>query len=147
MRTFHTGGIFTGETLKQLVAPFSGKIIIPTSLKTLFYRTNHGIEVLKLQQEAQIVLLDWKGNETKLFLEIGSYLYIPKTSFVYKGQLISELLNQSIVSTERKLKPIYTRTSGKVICNDTIPVYRKKKLRRRLVFLSHFFLVNAFKSI
>jgi len=133
MRTFHTGGIFTGETLKQLVAPFSGKIIIPPSLKTLFYRTNHGIEVLKLQQEAQIVLIDWKGLETKLFLEIGSYLYISKTSFVYKGQLISELLNQSIVSTERKLKPIYTRISGKVICNDIIPVYRRKKLRRRLL--------------
>ena len=134
MRTFHTGGIFTGETLKQLTAPFSGKVIIPASLKTLLYRTNHGTQVLKLQQEAEIKLVDWKGIETGLFLEIGSYLYISKTSFVYKGQLISELLNQSIVSTERKLKPIYTRTSGKVICNDIIPVYRRKgKIKRRLL--------------
>jgi DNA-directed RNA polymerase beta' subunit len=33
MRTFHTGGIFTSETVKQIISPFSGKIIIPASLK------------------------------------------------------------------------------------------------------------------
>jgi hypothetical protein len=136
MRTFHTGGIFTGETLKQIVAPFSGKIIIPNSLKTAFYRTNHGVEVLKLHQEALIKLVNWKGIETNIFLEIGSYLYISKTSFVYKGQLISEFLNQAIVSAQRKLKPIYTRISGKVICNNVIPSFRrtrKGKTRRILL--------------
>jgi DNA-directed RNA polymerase subunit beta' len=25
MRTFHTGGIFTSETVKQIISPFSGK--------------------------------------------------------------------------------------------------------------------------
>jgi DNA-directed RNA polymerase subunit beta' len=35
MRTFHTGGIFTSE-VKQIISPFSGKIIIPASLKLLF---------------------------------------------------------------------------------------------------------------
>ncbi len=136
MRTFHTGGIFTGETLKQLVAPFSGKIIIPKSLKTFFYRTNHGVEVLKLQQEAEIKLVNWKGIETTLFLEIGSYLYVSKTSFVYKGQLISEFLNQSIVSAQRKLKPIYTRIAGKVICYDLIPsLKRKRKGKTRRILL------------
>jgi DNA-directed RNA polymerase subunit beta' len=39
MRTFHTGGIFTSETVKQIISPFSGKIIIPASLKTISYRT------------------------------------------------------------------------------------------------------------
>lgn len=127
MRTFHTGGIFTGEALKQFVAPFSGKIIIPPLLKTFSFRTNHGINVLKLQQEASIKLVNWKGVETTLFLEIGSYLYISQTTFVYKGQLISEFLTQSVVSGQRKLKPIYTRISGKVLCNDVFPTFRRKK--------------------
>jgi DNA-directed RNA polymerase subunit beta' len=136
MRTFHTGGIFTGETLKQFVAPFSGKLIIPESLKTIFYRTNHGVDVLKLQQEAQIKLLNWKGIETNLFLEIGSYLYISKTTFVYKGQLISEFLNQTSVSSQRKLKPIYTRIGGKVLCEDLIPSFRKiRKGKTRRILL------------
>lgn len=127
MRTFHTGGIFTGETLKQIVAPFSGKIILPETLKTFSYRTNHGVNVLKLQQEATIKLINWKGIETSLFLEIGSYLYISNTTFVYRGQLISEFLAQSVVSAQRKLKPIYTRMSGKVICDNLIPMLRRKR--------------------
>jgi hypothetical protein len=127
MRTFHTGGIFTGEALKQFVAPFSGKIIIPPMLKTFSFRTNHGINVLKLQQEASIKLINWKGIETTLFLEIGSYLYLSKTTFVYKGQLISEFLTQSLASGQRKLKPIYTRISGKVLCNTSFPTFRRKK--------------------
>ena len=136
MRTFHTGGIFTGETLKQIVAPFSGKIILPETLKTFSYRTNHGVNVLKLQQEALIKIVNWKGIESSLFLEIGSYLYISKTTFVYKGQLISEFLTQSLTSSQRKLKPIYTRIAGKVLCDGLVPVLRRKgkdKTRRILL--------------
>ena len=40
MRTFHTGGIFTSELLKQIVSPFSGKVLIPSSLKTIYFLTN-----------------------------------------------------------------------------------------------------------
>ena len=96
-------------------------------LKTFSFRTNHGINVLKLQQEASIKLINWKGMETTLFLEIGSYLYITKTTFVYKGQLISEFLTQSVVAGQRKLKPIYTQISGKVLCNNVFPTFRRKK--------------------
>jgi DNA-directed RNA polymerase subunit beta' len=35
MRTFHTGGIFTSETVKQIISPFSGKII-PCVVKNYF---------------------------------------------------------------------------------------------------------------
>ena len=51
MRTFHTGGIFTGEILKQINAPFSGKILIPDSLKTIVYRTNHGNLILNYNKK------------------------------------------------------------------------------------------------
>lgn len=127
MRTFHTGGIFTGETLQQIKSPFSGKIVLPDSLKALSYRTNHGINVLKLQQETTIQIINWKGQEASIFLEAGSYLFISQTSFVYEGQVIAEFLNQSIILGQRKLKPIYTRHSGKVICNDLIPTFRRTR--------------------
>ena len=70
MRTFHTGGIFTSEMLKQTIAPFSGKIEIPLSLKTIPYRTNHGILVSKLQQETKhlsLFLLQFR-NKLQLFV-------------------------------------------------------------------------------
>jgi hypothetical protein len=114
MRTFHTGGIFTGEMIKQINADFSGKIIIPKDLKTISYRTNHGVIVLKLQQEINLELINWKGIKKTIFLEIGSYLYISGSSFIRKGQLIAEYTTQSVLPGPRKLKPIYSNLSGEI---------------------------------
>ena len=114
MRTFHTGGIFTSETLKQITAPFSGKIIIPRLLKTIMYRTNHGIVVSKLQQEATVIIINWKGIKKDIFLGIGSFLYLNSSSFIKKGQLISEYSMQSFLPGVRKLKPIYTSIAGEI---------------------------------
>ena len=114
MRTFHTGGIFTSEMLKQITAPFSGKIVIPKSLKTISYRTNHGTVVLKLQQEANLTIINWKGLKKDVWLDIGSYLYLGKSSFVKKGQLLAEYSTQSSVPGTRRLKPIYTSLAGEI---------------------------------
>ena len=114
MRTFHTGGIFTGETTKQILAPFSGKLIIPSSLKTITYRTSHGAMVLKLQQESTLKIVNWKGTETSIFLTIGSYLYISTTRFVKKDQLLAEYSTQSFLAGRRRLKPIYTPLAGEI---------------------------------
>jgi hypothetical protein len=114
MRTFHTGGIFTSELLKQITAPFSGKIIIPKSLKTISYRTNHGTVVLKLQQEANLTVVNWKGVKKDVRLDIGSYLYLSKSSFVKEGQLLAEYSTQSSVPGTRRLKPVYTSLAGEI---------------------------------
>lgn len=114
MRTFHTGGIFTSEVVQQTLSPFSGKIIIPSSLKTISYRTNHGIIVSKLQQEATIYITNWKGVKKEIFLEIGSFLYLTTSCFIKKGTLISEFSARSILPGARRLKPIYASISGEV---------------------------------
>jgi hypothetical protein len=114
MRTFHTGGIFTSELVKQTLSPFSGKIHISDSLKTVIYRTTHGLPVLKLQQESSLTIVNWKGIEEEIFLEIGSLLYITKSGFVTKNQLISEYADRSTIPPARRLKPIYTSMSGEI---------------------------------
>ena len=114
MRTFHTGGIFTSETLKQITAPFSGKIFIPKYLKTISYRTNHGATVLKLQQEINLTITNWKGIKKDVFLDIGSYLYLSSSCFVKKDQVIAEYSTQSSAPGTRRLKPIYTSLAGEI---------------------------------
>jgi hypothetical protein len=120
MRTFHTGGIFTSEAIKQIVAPFSGKIIFPESFKTKNYRTNHGTNVFKIQQETRISILNWKGIQEDIFLPIGSNLYMEEYSFVKKGQLIAENANQSLFAGKRRLKPIYTSLTGEILFEKLI---------------------------
>ena len=114
MRTFHTGGIFTGDTGKQIFAPFSGTLIFPNSLKTIPFRTNRGILVLRLQQESTLILKNWKGEEKNIFLDLGSCLYFSNHSFVRKGQVIAESTNQSFNIGRRRLKPIYTSLTGEI---------------------------------
>lgn len=129
MRTFHTGGIFTSESLKQIVAPFSGKIFIPKSLKSLVYRTSHGVLVSKLQQETTLIIINWKGIKQEIFLDIGSFLYLKNTSFVKKNQLISEYSTQAVVPGVRKLKPIYTGIAGEIKFENLaiLNTYRDKR--------------------
>jgi hypothetical protein len=114
MRTFHTGGIFTGELLGQIKTKFSGKLIVPKNLKTISYRTNHGLIVLKIQEEITLELISWQGLKENILLEVGSYLYYPKSSFIRKGQLIAEYPSKSVLPGGRRLKPIYSTFSGEI---------------------------------
>lgn len=114
MRTFHTGGIFTGENINQVLSPFSGKLILPPNLKTTNYRTSHGVLVLKLQEETNVTVLNWEGKKQEIFLNIGSFLYKSSSSFIKKDELIAEYSTQTIIPGSRKLKPIYTSISGEI---------------------------------
>ena len=131
MRTFHTGGIFTGENTKQILSPFSGKLLFPTGLKKISFRTNHGINVLKLQEEGYVTLINWQGLQTEIFLTIGSYLYKTTSCFLKKGELIAEYSVESFLGGTRRLKPIYAPIEGEIKWKTpvvkVIP-YQKRKI-------------------
>ncbi len=42
MRTFHTGGVFSGDVMNEIRAPFSGFIFFPEALQGKLIRTPHG---------------------------------------------------------------------------------------------------------
>jgi len=135
MRTFHTGGIFTSESLKQIVAPFSGKIFIPDSLNAIPYRTNHGKNVLKLQQEILLNFINWEGKLEKIFLPIGAFLYLSSATFVKANDLIAEYATQSIISGIRRLKPVYSRFSGEVRFENLAILRKPRDKKKRTIKL------------
>lgn len=114
MRTFHTGGIFTSETLQQTLAPFTGVLRIPSNLKGTLCRTIHGKDALKLQQDTKILITNWTNKTVELYLEIGSFLYNEQPRFVKKGALLAEQPMRSVVAGIRNFKPIYAPTSGEI---------------------------------
>ncbi len=139
MRTFHTGGVFTGETLRQIHASFSGQIIIPQNLKALLCRTNNGNSVLKLQQELNLELFNWEGKKEILSLNVGSYLYIFKSQFIYKNQLIAELVFPTKGINSHKLKPLVSKLNGQIIYENLII--------RRLIKGKHNLKINEVSGI
>ena len=42
MRTFHTGGVFSGDIMNEITAPFSGKVVFSDFLEGMLIRTPHG---------------------------------------------------------------------------------------------------------
>lgn len=127
MRTFHTGGIFTGETVKQILSPLSGKIIFPDNMKALPFRTNHGTLVRKIQQETVLRIQNWKGEEKTVVLFVGSYLYLPKSNFIRAGERIAEYSTQAFVLGKRRLKPFYSPLSGEVIKCENLHLRKRGK--------------------
>lgn len=114
MRTFHTGGIFTSELLKQTFIPFSGQLKPISELKSSPYRTQYGTLALKLQQEAVFRLTNWKGLESLFVVKRGSFVHLKNHEFVKKGSLAFEYPKKSVSVGERRMKPLYTRSTGEI---------------------------------
>ena len=131
MRTFHTGGIFTGETVQQILSPFSGKFFFPSSFKGIPYRTNHGQIVFKLKNQTPFELMNWKGEKEILFLNAGCYLYLSNSCFLKKGQVIAEFSTQKNDLGERRLKPIYSSIGGEVLYEKIVVSHIQDKKTKK----------------
>jgi DNA-directed RNA polymerase subunit beta' len=118
MRTFHTGGVFTGELAEQIKAPFSGIIRLPKNLKSRLIRTRHGQEAIVLETSYKLSLYDYKLNEEKIEFTQGTILFINDNEQFRKGQVIGEISTKTNLITERATKDLLTESSGEVFFSD-----------------------------
>jgi hypothetical protein len=114
MRTFHTGGIFTSQASQQVLAPFSGKLIFPDSLKIKPQRTLTGKIVFKLNQDLSLSFFNWKNIKQEIFLRRGSFLSLNTSKFLKKGQLIAEYTESNFLLNDKTFKPVYSPISGEI---------------------------------
>jgi DNA-directed RNA polymerase subunit beta' len=76
MRTFHTGGVFTGEVARQIRAPFAGVVRFPKNLRTRPFRTRHGDDALQVEVNNQIILEGPDGQRESFDMTQGSTLLV-----------------------------------------------------------------------
>ena len=118
MRTFHTGGVFTGELAEQIKAPFNGIIRIPRNLRSRFIRTRHGQEAIVLEASYKLSLYDYQCNERKIEFTQGTILFINDNEQFQDGQVIGEISTKTNPITERATKDLLTESSGEVFFSD-----------------------------
>lgn len=118
MRTFHTGGVFTGELAEQIKAPFSGTIKLPKNIKSRLIRTRHGQEAIILEANYKLSLYDYKLNKEKIEFTQGSILFINDNEQFREGQVIGEISTKTNLITERATKDLLTETSGQVFFSE-----------------------------
>ena len=114
MRTFHTGGVFTGESSNQLHSSINGQILFSSNLKTSPFRTIYGETILKAINNSEFYIFD---NEKKIVREYlvkpEMLLFVNNKGFVKKGDVLAELplINKR---TTTQLNDIFAPISGEV---------------------------------
>ena len=128
MRTFHTGGVFTGEVARQIKAKADGKVKFGEGLSTRGIRTRHGDERNQVETIGDIQLIPNKGKTINTALTAGSLIYVEDGEEVKKGQLLVEVAKQQVQkSTEKAAKDVTSDLAGEVIFADLVPEDKKDR--------------------
>ncbi len=129
MRTFHTGGVFTGEVARQVRATQDGTVRIPRTLRTRAFRTRHGEDAMFVEANGTLTLEVKKEGEegfTPLIIPVtqGSTLYITDGKKVRIGQLLAEVAigaRTNRAHTEKATKDVASDLAGEVKFADVVP--------------------------
>ncbi len=122
MRTFHTGGVFTGEVEQQIRAPHDGTVKF-LNLRVRSVRTKHGEDREQVEVNGDLVLEPkGKGKKKTFNLTPGSLLLVADGSEVKAGDLLAEIaLSKGGRSTEKATKDVASDLAGEVLFADIVP--------------------------
>nr|YP_010145540.1 RNA polymerase beta'' subunit [Coniogramme intermedia]QQO79444.1 RNA polymerase beta'' subunit [Coniogramme intermedia] len=128
-RTFHTGGVFTGDIAEYVRIPFNGlinsdeKLVHPT-------RTRHGHPAWMCRNDLPL-LIDSFGDIHDSVIPARSLLMIQNGQYVESQQIVAEVRSREFPPKERIQKPISPNLKGEIhwskfiwhvrdsICNTT----------------------------
>ena len=117
MRTFHTGGIFTSDSSRQVRSRCSGLAYFSKEIPLKSSRTNYGQDISLIGQSTVLYVQDYKNKCDEFPIELNTLVFFDNGSFVKKNQLLAELplLNQQTVESQ---KNIITQLPGQVFRQD-----------------------------
>lgn len=124
MRTFHTGGVFTGEVARQVRAERDGIIRIPRKLRTRAFRTRHGEDALVVEANGDLMLEPAEGEPITIPVTQGSTLYIVDGQTVKAADLLAEVAiggRTTRAHTEKATKDVASDLAGEVKFADVVP--------------------------
>ncbi|MBD1860483.1 MULTISPECIES: DNA-directed RNA polymerase subunit beta' [Trichocoleus] len=128
MRTFHTGGVFTGEMARQVRATFEGTIRYAKRFRTRPYRTRHGDEALIAESNTDLMLESGSKKES-FAIPQGSTLLVKDGEHVKKDQFLAEvpLAGRTQRTTEKASKDVASDLAGEVKFADIVPEEKKDR--------------------
>jgi DNA-directed RNA polymerase subunit beta' len=132
MRTFHTGGVFTGEMARQEKANFAGTIKLPKRLRTRPLRTRHGEDALIVESagsDLKITLDSKDGQQQSFTVAQGATLLVRDGQHVKAGQILAEvpLTGRGRKTTEKAAKDVASDLAGEVRFADVVPEEKKDR--------------------
>ncbi|MDJ0554929.1 MAG: DNA-directed RNA polymerase subunit beta' [Microcoleaceae cyanobacterium MO_207.B10] len=123
MRTFHTGGVFTGEVARQFIAPFAGVVKYPANVRTRSFRTRHGDEAMIAENNFDLGVVAPTGRQENLPIAQGSILMVGNGQQVAAGAILAEVPKAGQVrkTTEKVTKEVASDLAGEVKFSRLVP--------------------------
>lgn len=115
MRTFHTGGVFSGDLTSKIRAPFSGKIFYNLGSKAKLIRTLHGEKGFKNSEAIKIYLRSYNGTQIGLPVPKDNILLVTNGQKIFQNQVLFEVKKENKLISEKDYKNIYAQTTGETL--------------------------------
>ncbi len=129
MRTFHTGGTFTGELAPQIRANFDGTVHTkPKQFRSRAFRTRHGEDALISEVSVDITVEAGDRKETST-VPPGSIIFVRDGDSAKIGQMLVEMPSTGRVRkvTEKATKDVASDLAGEVKFADLTPEEKKDR--------------------
>ena len=123
MRTFHTGGVFSGDLTKQIRAPFAGVVSYSLKSNTPLVRTIHGEKGFNLSESVTLRIENKVGTVCNISLPNEALLLVNNNQQIYYNQIIAEIKKEANLILEKDTRDIYTEVSGEVFYK----IYKRKR--------------------
>ena len=128
MRTFHTGGIFSGNVGEKVIAPFEGTISLSQASGRIV-RSSRGEAAFVCFETLHLRLSPANGGESKYYtFPPRSILYVAPGQFVFQKQVLAESVDPSEAvsdnSTPQAMDELQVTadTSGQIYFEDFVLV-------------------------
>lgn len=145
MRTFHTGGVFSGEIIDQIQAPISGLVSFPKPLKGTLVRTSYG-KVGFLAREAGVLTILTPQNETKeITFPLQSILFVRHNQQVLANEILLEYASTA-TDQDQGIQATHLVTSpqkGEVFFDDVVLITDENRTEAQAYSLGSFWLLTS----
>lgn len=118
MRTFHTGGIFTGQLSQNILSPDTGILSYANNINMTRTRTKHGNYASLVHHNCQIIVTNIDKKQNIINLLKNSLLLIDNNTLVQENQIIAEYSTVNRFKTEKAQKIIIADFSGTIYFSD-----------------------------
>ncbi|NJN29199.1 MAG: DNA-directed RNA polymerase subunit beta' [Synechococcales cyanobacterium RM1_1_8] len=128
MRTFHTGGVFTGEVARQERAQLAAKISFSKKARVRPFRTRHGEEVSVAEANFEITIGSGSKKQVVRVAQ-GSTVFVADGQEVSLNQMIAEVPvgGRGKKSTEKATKDVTSDLAGEVRFQDIAAEEKKDR--------------------
>lgn len=121
MRTFHTGGVFTGDVQEEFRSPHKGIVTFPNPFQGLLIRTTYGQIAFLVKASGVLLVTDLQTKtQTRLTVPIHTALFVREGEYVRENQLLGQFGGIGSQRNERleTKKIVFSKLDGQVVSQN-----------------------------